>query len=279
MTTRLVSAFFLLLFLGIIVAIGQKALILFILALIFLASVEVLVFFLKYPLWSPTVFFFSLVLLLIQVWSYISFDFFTPDFLGWMAKIFTIIHLVGIIFLWYPPLSFLQSYSKQLTFPAKKAIKRIVATLFCFYWAIISLLFLYFLSKISPQENMKLFLSLLASAYLTDSFAWFFGKTWGKRPLISLSPKKTWEGFLGGILSTAIALGLLHYKEKGSNIFIIFLALAILSQAGDLLQSKLKRLAGIKDSSFLIPGHGGVYDRLDSLIYILPFYCYTFLKN
>jgi len=95
----------------------------------------------------------------------------------------------------------------------------------------------------------------------------------------SISPKKTIEGFLGGIFGTLIVSYFIfkysdHYSV--SIWFIIALLIAVLGTIGDLIQSKFKREAGVKDSGKLMPGHGGLYDRLDSIIFASPF-IYAFL--
>jgi len=109
---------------------------------------------------------------------------------------------------------------------------------------------------------------------LVDTGAWFVGKRWGKRPLWpSVSPHKTWEGLLGGVVIGTLGLIIytLIFKEVKLPILgLIVLALA--AQAGDLVESKIKRQFKLKDSSNLIPGHGGVYDRLDGLIFVVPFF-------
>lgn len=133
---------------------------------------------------------------------------------------------------------------------------------------------LYFLLN---DPNWKtLLLILLVTTYSTDSFAWLFGKTLGKTPLWpSVSPKKTVEGAIGGYIGGA-SLGLiLWYIYIGStwSVYILgILGIPLLANLGDLFQSRLKRIVGLKDSSNLIPGHGGVFDRVDSLIMILPVY-------
>ena len=109
-----------------------------------------------------------------------------------------------------------------------------------------------------------------------DTGAWFFGKNFGKHKLWEkVSPKKTIEGLFGGML-TAGLLGILawlsFFKDSQFLLFIMFCLLGVLSQLGDLIQSKIKRQFKIKDSSALIPGHGGVYDRIDSLLYSAPFF-------
>jgi phosphatidate cytidylyltransferase len=117
---------------------------------------------------------------------------------------------------------------------------------------------------------------LLVLTYGMDTGAWFVGKNFGKRKLWpEVSPKKTVEGFIGGVIISAV-LGSItwfilfkHYQWEYS---VIFAFCGAVSQVGDLIQSKIKREFGIKDSSNLIPGHGGVYDRIDSLIFLSPFF-------
>lgn len=109
-----------------------------------------------------------------------------------------------------------------------------------------------------------------------DTGAWFFGKRYGKHKLWKkVSPNKTIEGLIGGIITAAIVGEMARYHTLGNfsiKVLLSFGALALLSQVGDLFESKLKRIANIKDSSHLIPGHGGVYDRVDSLLFLIPYY-------
>jgi phosphatidate cytidylyltransferase len=117
---------------------------------------------------------------------------------------------------------------------------------------------------------------LLLVTFSTDTAAWFFGKNFGKRKLWpEVSPKKTIEGFWGGVITSALIGTVswwIYFHETKWFYFILFAGCAAISQAGDLVQSKIKREFGIKDSSNLIPGHGGVYDRIDSLIFLSPFF-------
>jgi phosphatidate cytidylyltransferase len=117
---------------------------------------------------------------------------------------------------------------------------------------------------------------LLIVTFSMDTGAWFFGKSFGKHKLWPLvSPKKTVEGFVGGMVTSSF-LGtyawFFFFKELKWECSVIFAICGALSQVGDLIQSKIKREYGIKDSSNLIPGHGGVYDRIDSLIFLSPFF-------
>lgn len=132
-------------------------------------------------------------------------------------------------------------------------------------------------------DNWKVVLiTMMVINFGMDTGAWFFGKNFGKRKLWpAVSPKKTVEGLIGGMFFSAI-LGQIfwHYYIGSTSIglFIILLILALSSQLGDLVQSKIKRYFSVKDSSALIPGHGGVYDRIDSLLFSAPFFIFV-LRN
>ena len=116
---------------------------------------------------------------------------------------------------------------------------------------------------------------LLLLIWSNDSFAYLVGKNFGKRKLYeSVSPKKTIEGFIGGVVFTIITgVVISYYSELFSMIHWIVLSLlaSILGTIGDLVESKFKRQANIKDSGSIMPGHGGMLDRLDSLFFVAPF--------
>jgi phosphatidate cytidylyltransferase len=126
-----------------------------------------------------------------------------------------------------------------------------------------------------PQWH-KLFLGLFLINFIVDTGAFFSGKLFGKHKLWEkVSPKKTVEGAIGGIVFSVI-ISSIYWKYCFNSfnwyLFFPFLIFSACAQLGDLVQSKLKRQVGIKDSSSLIPGHGGVYDRVDSLIFVAPLY-------
>ena len=115
-------------------------------------------------------------------------------------------------------------------------------------------------------------------AWGTDTFAYLSGSLFGKTKLCpKLSPKKTVEGSLGGILG-AIILTLIYAKYFGVfpvwKFVLLSLIGSIIAQIGDLTASKIKRLTGIKDFGFIMPGHGGVLDRFDSILFTAPFIYY-----
>jgi phosphatidate cytidylyltransferase len=109
-----------------------------------------------------------------------------------------------------------------------------------------------------------------------DTGAWFFGKNFGKHKLWErVSPKKTIEGLIGGMLTSGVLGCLMWFLLLPGfkwYFFFIFALAGAIAQIGDLIQSKCKRYYLIKDSSNLIPGHGGIYDRIDSLLFLSPFY-------
>ena len=125
--------------------------------------------------------------------------------------------------------------------------------------------------------------------WFNDSFAYLVGKNFGKRKLLErISPKKTIEGFIGGLAGAILASFLIFkclevYNPELTIQFnlIVWIIMAVIASVfgtiGDLIQSKFKRQAGVKDSGILMPGHGGLYDRLDSIIFASPF-IYAFLQ-
>ncbi len=122
-------------------------------------------------------------------------------------------------------------------------------------------------------------LLVMATVWLADSAAYFCGRRYGRRQLAPLiSPGKTWEGLLGALVAVAVAAAALCLWLGWSPWFILgALAIAAYSVVGDLFESLIKRQAGRKDSGMLLPGHGGVLDRIDALTPTLPlvaFYIY-----
>ena len=142
-----------------------------------------------------------------------------------------------------------------------------------------------FITKISFGEkdyNPKIIIGLFIFIWTNDTFAYIVGKSIGKHKLLErISPKKTIEGFIGGIVFAIIAGFLIskfyirpNAKFSEQSIFIwtlIAVIVGIMGTIGDLIESKFKRIAGVKDSGKIMPGHGGILDRLDSVIFAAPF--------
>lgn len=125
-------------------------------------------------------------------------------------------------------------------------------------------------------EGLNFVLFTLFSIWATDTGAYFVGRSLGKRKLWpEISPNKTIEGAIGGILS-AVIVGLIFYfvypfEQTVFYIIIVIISISAIGQIGDLAASAYKRHYHVKDSGKLLPGHGGILDRMDSLIFVLPF--------
>ncbi|NGX83726.1 phosphatidate cytidylyltransferase [Aequorivita sp. KMM 9714] len=134
----------------------------------------------------------------------------------------------------------------------------------------------------------ELIVAVFILVWSNDTFAYLIGKNFGKHKLLErISPKKTIEGFIGGMVGALLAGYIIfkvleHYSQLDALEYplwmwiVMALIVAIFGTIGDLIQSKFKRQAGVKDSGIIMPGHGGLYDRLDSIIYASPF-VYAFL--
>lgn len=118
-------------------------------------------------------------------------------------------------------------------------------------------------------------LTLIGSVWINDTMQYLVGSLIGKTPFSSISPNKTLEGTIGGSLLCVILVTLIGYFLVDRNLLYLFLSVslvaAIMGTVGDLIESKLKRLAGVKDSGNFMPGHGGFLDRFDSLLVAVPF--------
>ncbi|HEX9514261.1 MAG TPA: phosphatidate cytidylyltransferase [Puia sp.] len=139
-----------------------------------------------------------------------------------------------------------------------------------------------FYGKFVSDWGWVLVLMIIVSIWVNDTMAYIVGSMIGKTPFSKISPKKTWEGTLGGIILSVVVMGTIGYflnqylnnmtgwKWVGQWALIAAIA-SVAGTFGDLLESKLKRMADIKDSGHLMPGHGGFLDRFDSLLVATPF--------
>ena len=129
-------------------------------------------------------------------------------------------------------------------------------------------------------------LLIIASIWINDTMAYIVGSLIGKTPLSKISPKKTWEGTIGGIILSVGVVWLIMFYGFNSGAITVYIMLfaaiaCIAGTFGDLLESKLKRMAGVKDSGNIMPGHGGFLDRFDSLLLAIPavwLYVFLFMK-
>ena len=141
-----------------------------------------------------------------------------------------------------------------------------------------------FITKISfgvQDYNPKIIIGLFILVWTNDTFAYIVGKSIGRTKLFErISPKKTVEGFLGGIVFAVLAgymISRYYIKaspEHSDRSILIWTSIAVIvgivGTIGDLIESKFKRIAGVKDSGSIMPGHGGILDRLDSVIFVAP---------
>lgn len=138
--------------------------------------------------------------------------------------------------------------------------------------------FVYLKGEPGLDYKPEIIISILVIIWANDTFAYLVGITMGKNKLFErISPKKTIEGFVGGVIF-AVVTGILlaeFYINKPDETTIKWIIIAMIVSAfgtlGDLIESKFKRIAGVKDSGNIMPGHGGFLDRLDSIIFVAPF--------
>ena len=137
-----------------------------------------------------------------------------------------------------------------------------------------------------PAYQYELPILIIVSIWINDTMAYIVGSFIGKTQVSKISPKKTWEGTIGGIYMCLIVISLFTYfVGSPENEMITYSIIAAISSIagtfGDLLESKLKRMANVKDSGTLMPGHGGFLDRFDSMLLAIPavwIYVYFFMK-
>ena len=130
---------------------------------------------------------------------------------------------------------------------------------------------LYQLRTIDPL----LLFGLMCTIWISDTAAYFSGRTWGKHKLApNISPGKTWEGVAGALAAVLVYALIWHYAAGSEGqvrlLVPLLLVLAVLGIIGDLFESLMKRHAGVKDSGTILPGHGGILDRIDALTSTLP---------
>ena len=146
--------------------------------------------------------------------------------------------------------------------------------IYLFGLLILSVFFLSLLKIYNLEEYNLKFLWLILIAWLTDIGGYVFGKIFSGPKLIKISPNKTWSGALGSLILSQFAI-LIFFLDVNYqvtiNLIFLQLFLSIVGQIGDILMSFIKRKNNIKDSSNFIPGHGGLLDRVDGLIWIIIF--------
>lgn len=180
------------------------------------------------------------------------------------------------------PVILLLSFAKSVFSNMKTSFMDVLVTMFGIIYIPF---FLMFLSLTRQMEMGEYYVWLiLGGAWITDSFAYLVGSKIGKHKFSKISPNKSIEGAIAGIISCAIFYGVYTYylNKAGLNLnyvemIIIGAIISVISQIGDLTASEIKRFCGIKDFGKIMPGHGGILDRFDSIIMISPF-VYMFLQ-
>jgi len=161
---------------------------------------------------------------------------------------------------------FLISFYEWYKINKKKNFLFIVGTFFLLLAAYSTITF-YF-----KNSHNLIFLWVLLIVWLSDIGGYIFGKLFGGKKLTKVSPNKTWSGAFGSIVLSQFASVAFFFNstlEINLKLFLIQLLLSVIAQAGDLIMSYCKRLNKVKDSSKLLPGHGGILDRIDGLIWVM----------
>jgi phosphatidate cytidylyltransferase len=172
----------------------------------------------------------------------------------------------------------------SFTRPIEQVMIDVTSSVFCLVYIGLSLLSLPLLHDESNGPSVVTF--LLCAVWAGDSVALYVGRAWGKRKLAPrLSPNKTWAGAVGSMVGSLLAAGLLivlatqlqkrdiavlSYPDEAWYWLVLAAIVNIAAQVGDLAESALKRSVGVKDSGAILPGHGGVLDRIDALLFAAP---------
>ena len=173
---------------------------------------------------------------------------------------------------------------KNLIRPSDEVLTKVQKHVYALFYVLGGLVFMILLPSYQGVYTSYLVASIFGLIWINDTFAFIVGKSFGKHKLYEkISPKKTIEGFIGGLVFSCIASFFIYKYVYPQNLNLslkLWILIAILTSVfgtlGDLIQSQLKRQAGVKDSGQLMPGHGGIYDRLDSILFASPF-IYLFL--
>jgi phosphatidate cytidylyltransferase len=206
---------------------------------------------------------------------------------GWKLLPIGYVGVALVVLAFYPGLPGLESVLPALVLllglatvatrkPSLETLGAVTATAFAVLYLGASLGSVIGLRAVAPERDGRLWIIfLLAVVFIGDACAFYSGRAVGRRPLAPvLSPKKTVEGLVGGLfgsISTALALRAWILPEVGlETAFGLGLSLAVLGVGGDLFESLLKRSVGTKDTSALLPGHGGMLDRIDSVLFAAP---------
>ena len=180
-------------------------------------------------------------------------------------------YLLALLLLSFPLLAFSELYRKH-----KAPFQNIGITILGWIYIVLPLALLHQLMWDDNTEGWTNYLPVLTIFVLVwtnDTFAYLSGKNFGKRKLFErISPNKTWEGFAGGLVFTMFVAYVIAVVVDEPIGFYMGLAalIACIGTAGDLVESMLKRSVGVKDSGTILPGHGGLLDRIDGVLFVIP---------
>lgn len=193
--------------------------------------------------------------------------------------------LLGVLW-WVIALFYVVSYPTSARFWANNKIRQFIfafTTLLPFFVGVLTLRLHHYTT--SSYQGLILLLYVFLLVWSADSGAYFAGRKFGKHKLApKVSPGKTWQGVFGGLITAVVIAGIFEHFNQDQllervsmwEFVLLSVATVAVSILGDLTESMFKREAKIKDSSQLIPGHGGVLDRIDSLTAAVPFFAYFY---
>jgi phosphatidate cytidylyltransferase len=168
-------------------------------------------------------------------------------------------------------------------FTRKAEVNNIAISFFGFIYISISLSLFYAMRGMFLNSAMSMFfpnielmvpILVIVTVWVNDTMAYIVGSFIGRTPISPISPKKTWEGTIAGIILSVVILSTVagqYIPISTKYLYMITIVASVMGNLGDLFESKLKRLAGVKDSGSMMPGHGGFLDRFDSILFAGPF--------
>jgi phosphatidate cytidylyltransferase len=168
-------------------------------------------------------------------------------------------------------------------FARKAEVKNIAISFFGFIYISISLSLFYAMRGMFLNSAMSMFfpnielmvpILVIVTVWVNDTMAYIVGSFIGRTPISPISPKKTWEGTIAGVILSVVILSTVagqFIPISTKYLYMITIVASVMGNLGDLFESKLKRLAGVKDSGSMMPGHGGFLDRFDSILFAGPF--------
>lgn len=227
------------------------------------------------------------VIVLAMAWEWtalipISLDAAKLGFIGLLALLIWPVY-AGLTFgLWLNSLLWTVILAIVVTYPASRAYWGRTVIMLGVAWFMLALFANCLWALVHQEQGRVLLIYVLCLVWASDIGAYFAGKSWGCHRLIpQVSPGKTWEGTMGGLVFAFVvsALGYAYFHPQYAWLWFVQSGILIaVSMLGDLWISMLKRRVQVKDTGQLLPGHGGVLDRLDSLLACLPFF-YFFMQT